>query len=161
MDNDNKHSLLDGLARFEGYLKEYTDAKYISVVDFDPYVVKILNMDHLTLTALTAEELLAYSATLSRYAIYLQTELNENQAKFDWCKQSISYLMAKNWSLVKDTYADKDIKEMMVLKVVDGGVAIAKMKIHLGGRVTLLTDKIRDVRSMEHTLCTLAKRKTF
>lgn len=149
------------IEKFSGYLEEYIDKCHVEFGEVPDNIRQILSADPTTLRNSPASELDAWAFSLSCYAFALQKELNETKAKRDWCNHVMDHLVAKHYD--PSLYVKYEVRrKMAALEVNDEfGTKVEKMYVHLDARVTILSDKVVDVRRMADTLGRMAKRKDY
>lgn len=146
--------------KFEEYIKEYTDKNYISEVDFDHEVSIILNLKLEDIQKLDDEDCLAKAYQLTSFCLYLQTEQNENTVKLDWCHDVLNDIIAKSYNNF-DKYMKAEVKKAAIINDNEFAKSVDKLRQYLQLRVTLLKDKIDDIRNMAKLLEQISKRKSF
>ena len=78
----------------------------------------------------------------------------------DWCNDVLNAIVAKAFNNY-DKYMKGDLKRQAIIQDNSFAVEVEKLREALQARVTLLSDKIDDVRNMSRLLEQMARKKGF
>ena len=116
MSGENASSMTakEQLAHFEKLIDSYVSKQGIHRIEYNEEALKILNMKSFELKALTSQECGELAFALSQYALYVQQQINDQNARVNWAKNNIKSIVAKN-SGQFDRYMKYEEKEYAVI----------------------------------------------
>jgi hypothetical protein len=161
MGDDYSELDLRVIEKFSLYVDQFTEAVNIQDSPCPDDVSEILEATRDQLKEMPSDDLNTWSFRLIGYAMHLQKELNESTAKRDWCNEVMNHLVAYHYD--HDLYVKYEVRRKMCAMAENDnfGTRVEKIHTYMNTRVTLLTDKIGDIRRQADTLNQLAKRKDF
>ncbi|MFI5404941.1 MAG: hypothetical protein ACHQ1D_00360 [Nitrososphaerales archaeon] len=149
---------LSPLAQFEEFIQEYSTIS--PQIKPNNRIEEILNWNYLELDALNSEECLGAAFELGAHCMFLQRELNENNARLNWCHDSLNWVISKDYTQY-DPYMRFEVKRQAIIRGNSFAEKVELLRNRLQGRVTILTDKLGDLRKMVNLLEDLSKRKAY
>ena len=161
MGDYNQELDLAVMDKFAEYVDAYTEACNIETIKFDDDIAEIMTANRETLKEMSANDLNAWAVRLISFAFYVQSELNNATTKRDWCNEVMNHLVAKHYD--HEAFMKYEVRRKMCALEVNNtlGTRVEKIHTYMQARVTLLTDKVGDVRKMADTLNQMAKRKDY
>lgn len=147
------------MTAFKKVLDDYIGAIKLKV-DL-PDLERYMELTADELRSITAEECQIGSYTLSRYALFLQKEMNRHKNLQDWADHNLNLMLAKE----DDNYGDKwvkwEVKRAKIENENNAAKELANIIKHARSRCTELTFITNQVNLMSKTLDNLyySKRK--
>lgn len=108
----------------------------------------------------TSEECLARSFKISSYSLFLKGEINEIQAKLNWCEDALNRVFSEQWYNY-DQFLKTEIKKQSIIKDNSFASSVENLRVLLKAKLVLLDDKIRDLRDLSQTLSDLGRRRGY
>tara|TARA_R100000008_G_scaffold15804_1_gene7748 strand:+ start:470 stop:961 length:492 start_codon:yes stop_codon:yes gene_type:complete len=139
-------------------LEEYTSAEGVVRVEHNPEVEGIINLSSFELKSLTGEECCEKAFVVQGYCNFLQKICNKHLARFKWCEELINHTVASRANNF-DKYTKWEVKVNSIIREDDFIQKVWRVKRIAEGRVTILTDTIRDIRRQADTLLELSRRR--
>lgn len=159
METDD-NQLFEIMKEFDEYVKEFTLSASAQVPPLDSTVEDLLGLGYDDLLSLTSQQCLAHAFKISGYALYIRSQLNENQARLNWCEDYLNRILAKEWDQY-DPYMKYDLKRQAIISQNEFSTKLEKLRSRLKARVTILEDKLKDIRDMAQTLNELGRKKSY
>ena len=156
--NGEKELSIDKLDIFIQDLENYIKGEGVLNVKSNPEVEKILNLTGVELKSLTPEECCQKAFVVQGYCNFLQKIYNKHLARFKWCEEFINHIVAGRADGV-DKFTKWEVKVNHVIREDDFAQNIWRVKRVAEGKVTLLSDTIRDIRKQADTLIELSRRR--
>ena len=155
--NGEKELSIDKLDIFIQDLENYIKGEGVLNVKSNPEVEKILNLTGVELKSLTPEECCQKAFVVQGYCNFLQKIYNKHLARFKWCEEFINHIVAGRADGF-DKFTKWEVKVNHVIREDDFAQNIWRVKRVAEGKVTLLSDTIRDIRKQADTLIELSRR---
>lgn len=161
MGDDNSELDMRVIEKFAEYVEAFTKTTNIEVKKFDDEVGEIMNIDLGALKEKGADQLNLWAFRLTSFSFYLQSQLNDAISKRDWCNEVMNHLVASSYD--RSLYANYEVRRKMCAIAENNtfGTKVEKIHTYMQARVTLLSDKVADVRRMADTLNQMAKRRDY
>ena len=156
--NGEKELSIDKLDSFIQNLEDYVKGEGVLNVRSNPEVEQIINLSGFELKSLTPEECCQKAFVLQGYCSFLQKIYNKHLARFKWCEEFINHIVAGKANEF-DKFTKWEVKVNHVIREDDFAQNIWRVKRVAEGKVTLLTDTIRDIRRQADTLLELSRRR--
>ena len=156
--NGEKELSIDKLDIFIQDLENYIKGEGVLNVKSNPEVEKILNLTGVELKSLTPEECCQKAFVVQGYCNFLQKIYNKHLARFKWCEEFINHIVAGRADGF-DKFTKWEVKVNHVIREDDFAQNIWRVKRVAEGKVTLLSDTIRDIRKQADTLIELSRRR--
>jgi len=156
--NGEKELSIDKLDIFIQDLENYIKGEGVLNVKSNPEVEKILNLTGVELKSLTPEECCQKAFVVQGYCNFLQKVYNKHLARFKWCEEFINHMVAGRADGF-DKFTKWEVKVNHVIKEDDFAQNVWRVKRAAEGKVTLLSDTIRDIRRQADTLIELSRRR--
>jgi len=156
--NGEKELSIDKLDIFIQDLENYIKGEGVLNVKSNPEVEKILNLTGVELKSLTPEECCQKAFVVQGYCNFLQKVYNKHLARFKWCEEFINHMVAGRADGF-DKFTKWEVKVNHVIREDDFAQNIWRVKRVAEGKVTLLSDTIRDIRRQADTLIELSRRR--
>ena len=156
--NGEKELSIDKLDSFIQDLENYIKGEGVLNVKSNPEVEKILNLTGVELKSLTPEECCQKAFVVQGYCNFLQKVYNKHLARFKWCEEFINHMVAGRADGF-DKFTKWEVKVNHVIKEDDFAQNVWRVKRAAEGKVTLLSDTIRDIRRQADTLIELSRRR--
>ena len=153
-----KELSIDKLDSFIQNLENYIKGEGVLNVKSNSEVDDIINLDSHSLKSLTPEECCQKAFVLQGYCSFLQKIYNKHLARFKWCEEFINHIVAGRANEF-DKFTKWEVKVNHVIREDDFAQNIWRVKRVAEGKVTLLTDTIRDIRRQADTLLELSRRR--
>ena len=153
-----KELSIDKLDIFIQDLENYIKGEGVLNVKSNPEVEKILNLTGVELKSLTPEECCQKAFVVQGYCNFLQKVYNKHLARFKWCEEFINHMVAGRADGF-DKFTKWEVKVNHVIKEDDFAQNVWRVKRAAEGKVTLLSDTIRDIRRQADTLIELSRRR--
>ena len=156
--NGEKELSIDKLDIFIQDLENYIKGEGVLNVKSNPEVEKILNLTGVELKSLTPEECCQKAFVVQGYCNFLQKIYNKHLARFKWCEEFINHIVAGRADGF-DKFTKWEVKLNHFITEDDFAQNIWRVKRVAEGKVTLLSDTIRDIRKQADTLIELSRRR--
>ena len=156
--NGKKELSIDKLDSFIQNLENYIKGEGVLNVKSNSEVDDIINLDSHSLKSLTPEECCQKAFVLQGYCSFLQKIYNKHLARFKWCEEFINHMVAGRADGF-DKFTKWEVKVNHVIKEDDFAQNVWRVKRVAEGKVTLLSDTIRDIRKQADTLIELSRRR--
>jgi hypothetical protein len=156
--NGKKELSIDKLDSFIQDLENYIKGEGVLNVKSNSEVDDIINLDSHSLKSLTPEECCQKAFVLQGYCSFLQKIYNKHLARFKWCEEFINHMVAGRADGF-DKFTKWEVKVNHVIKEDDFAQNVWRVKRVAEGKVTLLSDTIRDIRRQADTLIELSRRR--
>ena len=156
--NGEKELSIDKLDIFIEDLENYIKGEGVLNVKSNPEVEKVLNLTGVELKSLTPEECCQKAFVVQGYCNFLQKVYNKHLARFKWCEEFINHIVAGRADGF-DKFTKWEVKVNHVIREDDFAQNIWRVKRVAEGKVTLLSDTIRDIRKQADTLIELSRRR--
>tara|TARA_R100000008_G_C3542941_1_gene145848 strand:- start:340 stop:837 length:498 start_codon:yes stop_codon:yes gene_type:complete len=149
---------IEKLEKFIEDLESYTNAEGVINIEHNPEVEGIINLSSFELKSLTAEECCEKAFVVQGYCNYLQKIYNKHLARFKWCEELINHTVASRANNF-DKYTKWEVKVNSIIREDEFIQKVWRVKRIAEGRITILTDTVRDVRRQADTLLELGRRR--
>jgi len=149
---------IEKLDDFIQQLEDYVAGEGVLSVKLNPEVDQIINLSGFELKSLTPEECCQKAFVVQGYCSFLQKIYNKHLAKLKWCEEFINHAVAKR-SENFDKYTKWEVKIHSVIREDDFVQKVWRVKRFAEGKVTLLSDTIRDIRRQADTLLELSRKR--
>ena len=156
--NGEKELSIDKLDSFIQNLEDYVKGEGVLNVRSNPEVEQIINLSGLELKSLTPEECCQKAFVLQGYCSFLQKIYNKHLVRFKWCEEFINHMVAGRANGF-DKFTKWEVKVSHVIRDDDFAQNVWRVKRVAEGKVTLLSDTIRDIRKQADTLIELSRRR--
>ena len=156
--NGEKELSIDKLDSFIQNLENYIKGEGVLNVKSNSEVDDIINLDSHSLKSLTPEECCQKAFVLQGYCSFLQKIYNKHLARFKWCEEFINHIVAGRANEF-DKFTKWEVKVNHVIREDDFAQNVWRVKRVAEGKVTLLSDTIRDIRRQADTLIELSRRR--
>ena len=156
--NGEKELSIDKLDIFIEDLENYIKGEGVLNVKSNSEVDDIINLDSHSLKSLTPEECCQKAFVLQGYCSFLQKIYNKHLARFKWCEEFINHMVAGRADGF-DKFTKWEVKVNHVIREDDFAQNVWRVKRVAEGKVTLLSDTIRDIRRQADTLIELSRRR--
>ena len=147
------------LNKFLEAMDSWLASKSLPLVDDNPQIKMILNMNSEEIRGLSSEECASYAYELYAYSEYIEGVRTKEKIVLDWADASIWYII----SPVIQNYGGKFAKwqEKYYSAIQENPTAnyILRIKIHAEARVTTLDGKSERIQKMADILTNLSRRR--
>ena len=149
---------IEKLESFIKDLEEYTKFEGVAIIEHNPEVESIINLSSFELKSLTSEECCEKAFVVQGYCNFLQKISNKHLARFKWCEELINHTVASRANNF-DKYTKWEVKVTSIIREDDFIQKVWRVKRIAEGRVTILSDTVRDIRRQADTLLELGRRR--
>ena len=156
--NGEKELSIDKLDDFIQNLEDYISGEGVVNAVPNPEVEKIISLTGFELNSLTPEECCQKAFAVQGYCSFLQKVYNRHVAKLKWCEELINHAVAGR-SDNFDKYTKWEVKVHSVIREDDFVQKVWRVKRIAEGKVTLLSESIRDIRRQADTLLELSRKR--
>lgn len=160
MDQNDQELDFTVMEEFDGYVREFIESASLDVSSFDDSLTDLLGLSFEDIAKLSSQECLARAYRISGYAMYIRTLINENRARLSWCEDVLSWLLSKQWNDY-DGMIKYDIKRQMIISNNSFAEKVEKLRSRLQARITLLDDKLYDIRKMADIMNEIGRKKSY
>jgi|TARA_R110000744_G_scaffold169258_1_gene287112 hypothetical protein len=157
MSGENELSI-EQLDSFVQDLEGYISSEGVVTVKPNPEIEKTINLTGFELKSLTGEECCEKAFCLQGYCNFLQKIYNTHLVRAKWCEDFINHAVSKQADNF-DKYTKWEVKVSSVIRGDDFIQKVWRVKRVAEGRVTLLSDSIRDIRRQADTLLELSRKR--
>ena len=91
----------------------------------------------------------------------MQKDFDDIKAARDWCEHALNFLFSQYWEQYGGSYASQDVKKKMIIKDNSYAQAVETAMIKMDGCLTVMQEKIKDVRRRFSLMQDMAKMKGF
>jgi len=156
--NGEKELSIEKLDDFIQSLEDYISNEGVIASELNPEVDRAINLTGFELKSLTSEECCQKAFVIQGYCNFLQKIYNKHLARFKWCDEFINHAVASRADGF-DKFTKWEVKVNHVVREDDFVQKVWRVKRVAEGRITLLSDTIRDIRRQADTLLELSRRK--
>jgi hypothetical protein len=160
MDQNDQELDFTVMEEFDKYVREFTESASLDVPKFDDSLDDLLGLSYEDIGRLTSQDCLARAYKISGYAMYIRAIMNDNRARLNWCEDVLSWLLSKQWNDY-DGMIKYDIKRQMIINSNSFAEKIEKLRSRLQARITLLDDKLYDIRKMADIMNEIGRKKSY
>lgn len=160
METDNSELDLSVMKDFDRFVSEFTNNANADVPTLDEDIEDLIGIPYDDLLKLTSEQCLAKSIKMSGYAMYVQAQVNQNQARLNWCEDVLNHVISKEY-FQYDSFIKHEVKRHAIINQNSFAEKVEKLRSRLKARVTVLDGKLGDIRHMAEVLSNLGKRKGY
>ena len=153
-----KELSIDKLDNFIQNLEDYISGEGVVNSVPNPDVEQIINLSGFELKSLTSEECCQKAFVIQGYCSFLQKVYNKHLARLKWCEEFINHAVASKAGNF-DKFTKWEVKIHSVIREDDFVQKVWRVKRIAEGKVTLLSDSIRDIRRQADTLLELSRRR--
>lgn len=112
------------------------------------------------LESFSSDECLTRSIKVNGYSMFLRGQINECQAKLNWCEDALNKVFSDEWANY-DPFLKAEIKKQSIIKDNSFASSVEKLRVLLKAKITLLDDKIKDLRDIAQTLHELGRKRGY
>ena len=146
--------------KFLSAIDQYLQSEGVRSCKVNPEAEKAINLDSETIKVLTHDELFRYAYILYQYCNYVQGIFNKHLVKLKWVEEQLSKIVSSQASQF-DKYMKWEQKRHAAIQNDEFAKVLWELKLSAEGKVTWLSDKIRDMRKQADVLFELAKGKRY
>lgn len=157
---DGTNNEFEIMGDFDKYVSEFTNNANAYVPKLDMTVEDIIDIPYEKLMSMTSEECISMSFKVSGYAMYIRGQLNDNNARLNWCEDTLNRVVAEEYNSF-DPYMKYEIRRQAIIAQNSFTFKVEKLRSRLKARTTVLEDKLRDIRDMADTLKDLGRTKSY
>lgn len=146
------------LNEFLQAIASWLASKNLPLVDENPKIKTILNMNTAEIQALSSDECASYAYELYAYSEYIEGVRTKEKIILDWTNASIWYIVStamRNY----DKYTKWEEKYYSAIHADPLANDILKIKNHAESRVTMLNGKSERIQKMADILTNLSRRR--
>ncbi len=141
------------------FLDNYDNSVGLGKIYFDDRVQEYLTLTYEELNSYDAEECNIAAYTLERYALYLQKEINRNQAKYNWALENIVKIIGKIGNNYGDKWTKYEMRRSMVINDNEYAEALNSLAMEMNIKITELSYITKNISSISNTLKNLSRNK--
>lgn len=160
MGGDDLGEDIELMREFNNFCQEYSTHPLLDVVEPDICLQEIRNNIDSLIQEASDEDCLRYSYQIYNYCFWLQTELNQIQVKINWCEDSLNRILAQEYNNF-DKFMRHEIRRQAICLDNSFAFKVEKLRSRLKARLTILENRLIDLRHMANVLQELGKRKGF
>ena len=146
--------------KFLDTIEQYIHGEGIRSCKVNSEVEEVLNLTTEDLHKITSEECLQFAFLLYQYCNYVQGVFNKHLVKLKWVEEQLSKIVSSQAPQF-DKYMKWEQKRHAVIQNDEFAKVLWELKLSAEGKVTWLSDKIRDMRKQADVLFELAKGKRY
>ena len=146
--------------KFLNAIDQYIRNEGVRSCKVNPEAEEAINLNFETIKMLTYDELFRHSYILYQYCNYVQGVFNKHLVKLKWVEEQLSKIVSSQASQF-DKYMKWEQRRHAVIQNDEFAKVLWELKMSAEGKVTWLSDKIRDMRKQADVLFELAKGKRY
>ena len=155
----NNKSVSERTNILETFLDNYDTKVGISNIKYNNTAKQFLELSYEELNSYDEEECCIAAYGLEQYALFLQKEINRNQAKCNWASENIVKVIGKVGNNYGDKWTKYEMRRAMVIEDNEYANALNTLLMEMSIKVTELAFLSKNVTSMSNTLKSLARSK--
>ena len=157
--NNGKEKL--SVDKFLEALDNYIASEGIRTCAVNPEAEKAMNLTIKEMRSLNHQQCYEYAYVLYQYCNYCQSIFNKHNAKLKWADHHIGKMIAKMSDRFSDKYLKWEQKVHTIAQLDSFAEKLVEVKMSAEGKVTWLSDKVKDMRKQSDVLFEMAKSKRF
>lgn len=152
---------IEKLDIFKKWIDNFCKERHLPDYKYDFEVEESLEINGEDIPDLTSQDCYIHAMRLLNYAGYLQKDFDDIKAARDWCEHALNFLFSQYWEQYGGSYASQDVKKKMIIKDNSYAQAVETAMIKMDGCLTVMQEKIKDVRRRFSLMQDMAKMKGF
>tara|TARA_R110002020_G_scaffold28293_4_gene90453 strand:- start:110 stop:586 length:477 start_codon:yes stop_codon:yes gene_type:complete len=157
MNSGNKQYSVDD---FIDAIENYVSFESVMSCSINPEAEQAINLTSAKIKQLSHDECLRHAYVLYQYCNYVQGVYNKHLIKLKWAEQQLGKMVSAQ-SDQFSKYMKWEQKIHAVVQNDDFAQKLWDLKVSAEGKVTWLTDKIRDMRKQADVLVEIAKKRRY
>ena len=153
---NNQYSIDDFIDAIENYI----NGEGVISCRVNPEAEAAINLTSEEIKTLGSDECLRHAYVLYQYCNYVQGIFNKHLTKLKWAEEHLSKIVSSQAAQF-DKYMKWEQKRHSVIQNDDFARKLWDLKMSAEGKVTWLTDKIRDMRRQADVLVELSKGRRY
>ena len=157
MKNGNNQYSIDS---FIDAIENYVNGEGVISCKVNPEAEEAINLTSEKIQALSSDECLRHAYVLYQYCNYVQGIFNKHLTKLKWAEEHLGKIVSLQAAQF-DKYMKWEQKRHTVIQSDGFAKTLWELKLSAEGKVTWLSDKIKDMRRQADVLFELSKGKRY